>query len=137
MAGKTDAVVHAGGVEEHLAFYVRTFNSGDADAINQLYTEEAVSVWEPGKPLQGEERRTNLAEFLKLHPRLSAKIRESHVTGDTALLSVDWNMEIDGEEGKRESFGGLATDVLRRGADGNWRYAIDDPYGDPRNDIAE
>ncbi|MFI1394007.1 YybH family protein [Streptomyces sp. NPDC020681] len=136
MAGKSGAVVHAGGVEEHLAYYVRTFNAGDADAINQLYIEEAVSVWEPGKPLSGETRRANLAEFLKLRPELSAKIRESHVTSDTALLSVDWRMEVDGEGGTRESFGGLATDVLRRGADGNWRYAIDDPYGDPRNEIA-
>ncbi|GEC10484.1 hypothetical protein SSP24_81390 [Streptomyces spinoverrucosus] len=136
MAEMVDAGGHAGGVEEHLAFYVRTFNEGDADAINRLYTEEAVSVWEPGKPLSGAERKANLAEFLTLRPKLTAKIRESHVTTDTALLSVDWTMEIDGEDGKRESFGGLATDVLRRGADGNWRYAIDDPYGDPRNATA-
>lgn len=135
MSGKSDVIVHAGGVEEHLAFYVQTFNTGDAEAINRLYSEEAVSVWEPGKPLTGKERKDNLAEFLKLRPALTAKIRESHVTGDTALLSVDWKMEIDGENGNRESFGGLATDILSRDSRGEWRYAIDAPYGDPRNEI--
>ncbi|MEU1815982.1 nuclear transport factor 2 family protein [Streptomyces roseifaciens] len=126
-------VEHAGGVAEHLEHYTRTFNSGDADAINRLYTEDAVSHWEPGKQLTGQARRDGLAEFLTLNPRITTKIRESYVTGDTALLIVDWSMEHDGEDGGRETFSGIGADVLTRNEDGEWRYAIDDPYGDPRN----
>ncbi|MFF4716299.1 YybH family protein [Streptomyces eurythermus] len=124
---------HAGGVEAHLEVYVRAFNSGDPDAVNEHYTDEAVSAWDPAQPLSGQARKDSLAEFLALKPTLTAKIRESHVTRDTALLTVDWTMEVPGEDGEVERLTGIGTDVLTRGADGNWRYAVDAPYGDPRN----
>ncbi|GAA0446926.1 YybH family protein [Streptomyces stramineus] len=124
---------HAGGVEEHLEFYVRTFNSGDADAVNRLYTENAVAIWAPGEPLTGRERRASLAEFLTRKPVLTATLRESHVTKDTALLTVDWAMEAVGEDGTKERAEGIGADVLVRDASGAWRYAVNAPYGDPRN----
>ena len=119
----------------HLADYVRTFNSGDVAAIDAMYTADAISVWEPGKPLQGEARRAALVEFVQAGPRLGATLRESYVTRDTALVITDWTMDVPDGEGGEEHLSGIATDVLRRGADGRWKYAVDDPFGDPRNKL--
>ncbi|WP_158852536.1 YybH family protein [Saccharothrix deserti] len=117
-------------VDEHLELYVRAFNSGNAEALNRLYTEEAVAVWEPGEPLTGRAREEYVAGFLATGPRMTAKMRHSYVTGDTALLVVDWTMESVGEDGERLTTAGIGLDVLRLGEDGKWRYAVDDPYGE-------
>ncbi|MCC3779084.1 nuclear transport factor 2 family protein [Streptomyces sp. UNOB3_S3] len=116
-------------VEKHTDLYVEAFNRGDADAVNAFYTDEAVAVWEPGKPLTGQARKDSVKEFLALGPTMNAKVRQSFVTGDTALLIVDWTIDTVDADGKPEHLKGIGVDVLRLGADGNWRYAIDDPYG--------
>ncbi|MFF1724349.1 YybH family protein [Streptomyces sviceus] len=116
-------------VEKHTALYVEAFNAGDADAVNAMYTEEAVAVWEPGTPLTGQARIDSVREFLARGPRMTAVPRQSFVTEDTALLVVDWSIDTTDDGGNPERLEGVGLDVLRRGADGNWRYAIDDPYG--------
>ncbi|MFF5757815.1 YybH family protein [Streptomyces longwoodensis] len=116
-------------VEKHTALYVEAFNAGDADAVNAMYTEEAVAVWQPGTPLTGQARIDSVREFLARGPRMTAVPRQSFVTEDTALLVVDWSIDTTGDDGNPEHLEGVGLDVLRRGADGNWRYAIDDPYG--------
>ncbi|MBV2155288.1 SgcJ/EcaC family oxidoreductase [Kitasatospora sp. SUK 42] len=117
-------------VEKHTELYVKAFNSGDADAVNAMYTEEAVAVWEPGSPLTGQARKDYVKEFLARGASMQAKVRHSYVTGDTALLVVDWTMVATNEDGEQEEFQGVGLDVLRRGEDGNWLYAIDDPFGE-------
>ncbi|MFB0619447.1 DUF4440 domain-containing protein [Streptomyces sp. AGS-58] len=116
-------------VEKHTALYVEAFNAGDADAVNAMYTEEAVAVWEPGEPLTGQARIDTVREYLARGAQMTAVPRQSFVTEDTALLVVDWTMDTTDEDGNPEHLEGVGLDVLRRGTDGNWRYAIDDPYG--------
>ncbi|MEE1929762.1 SgcJ/EcaC family oxidoreductase [Streptomyces sp. TRM 70351] len=118
-------------VQAHFENYVRTLNSGDADGVNALYTEDAVAVWEPGKPLSGAARREYTANFVTtMKPHMKAKVHEAYVTGDTALLVVKWTMDTTDPEGNTESHEGVGLDVLARDASGEWRYAIDDPFGD-------
>lgn len=117
-------------IERQTEFYVQAFNSGDADAVNRMYTDQAVTVWEPEKPLTGQERKDCVAAFLKRRPTMMAKTRHAYVTGDTALLVVDWSIDTTGSDGEQEHFEGVGLDVLRRDRDGNWRYAIDHPYGE-------
>ncbi|MFH9299428.1 YybH family protein [Streptomyces sp. NPDC017520] len=117
-------------VEKHTALYEAAFNAGDVDAVNAMYTDEAVAVWEPGKPLTGQARKDSAKEFLALKPKMSAKPRQTFVTGDTALLIVDWSIATVDESGAPELLTGVGVDVLRKGEDGKWRYAIDDPYGE-------
>ncbi|MEU3776671.1 nuclear transport factor 2 family protein [Streptomyces sp. NPDC032472] len=114
--------------EEHGNLYVERFNAGDVEALRIMYTEDAVSVWEPGNPLSGKAREEALVEFLAQKPRMTATLREKHVTGNTALLVVDWSIDIPTDEGE-EHLEGTGLDVLRLGADGAWRFAIDNPYG--------
>ena len=51
---------------------------------------------------------------------MRADVRHSYVVDDIALLIVDWSVG---------DLAGTATDVARRGADGVWRYVIDNPAG--------
>ncbi|AUG80449.1 hydrolase [Kitasatospora sp. MMS16-BH015] len=118
----------AGDAEEHGRLYVQAFNSGDVEAVNRMYTEDAISVWQPGQPLTGQARKEALAEFLSMRPTMTAELREKHVTGNTALLVVDWQIDVTTPEGP-EHLQGTGLDVLRRGEDGKWRFAIDNPFG--------
>ncbi len=129
MASKLDSFGLTSDVEKHTDLYIKAFNSGDADAVNAMYTEEAVAVWEPGKPLTGQARKDSIAEFMSRGATIEAKVRQSFVTKDTALLIVDWNIDTTSAEGEPEHLEGVGVDVLRLGEDGKWRYAIDDPYG--------
>ncbi|MEU4149168.1 nuclear transport factor 2 family protein [Streptomyces sp. NPDC026659] len=114
--------------EEHGRLYVEAFNAGDVDVLKAMYTEDAVSVWEPGNPLTGKEREASLAEFVAQKPKMTATLREAHVTSNTALLVVDWAIDLSTPEGD-EHLEGTGLDVLRLGPDGKWRFAIDNPFG--------
>ncbi|MER5771757.1 YybH family protein [Streptomyces sp. NPDC001985] len=118
----------AGSPEEHARLFLTAFNAGDLDALDHVYTADAIAVWEPGNPLSGPARKEALREFLALGPRMTAALRESFTAGDTALLIVDWSIEIAGPDGP-EHMNGTGVDVLRRGADGSWRFAVDNPFG--------
>lgn len=129
MASKLDSIELTSDVEKHTDLYVKAFNSGDADAVNAMYTEEAVAVWEPGKPLTGQARKDSIANFISRGATMAAQVRQSFVTKDTALLIVDWKIDTTSAEGEPEHLEGVGLDVLRLGEDGKWRYAIDEPYG--------
>lgn len=115
---------------EQTDLYVRAFNSGNVEAVLRMYTAEAVAVWEPGKPLTGTAHEDLVRQTIARGATMRAKTRDAFVTGDTALLIVDWSMDATNEEGGVDHLEGVGVDVLRLGADGKWRYAIDDPYGE-------
>ncbi|MFH8655645.1 YybH family protein [Streptomyces afghaniensis] len=117
-------------IEKHQEAFGLAFNSGDADAVNAMYTDDAVGMWEPGHPLRGQVRREYVTEFLaKRKPSVEATVRQQLVVGDTAMLVVEWQMEALDENGEPESLEGIAIDVLRQGEDGYWRYVVDNPFG--------
>ncbi|MES4902497.1 MULTISPECIES: nuclear transport factor 2 family protein [unclassified Streptomyces] len=104
------------------AAFADRFNHGDPQAVQELYEAEAAFVSESGVTVHGTAAiaRQN-APFLGLGLPISVRPRRVHVAGDIALLIVDW--EITGK------VSGTATDVVRRGADGYWRYVVDSPFG--------
>ncbi|WP_030668499.1 YybH family protein [Streptomyces sp. NRRL B-1347] len=110
--------------EDVPAAFAARFNSGDPDAVRELYEPHAAFVPESGVPVHGDAAiAAQNAPFLALGLPISVRTRQVHVAGDgdIALLVVDW--EIGGEVRS------TATDVARRGADGHWRYVIDSPFG--------
>jgi uncharacterized protein (TIGR02246 family) len=116
-------------LDKHLEHYVQAFNSHDPEVVERFYTEDAVAVWEPGKPLSGEARREAAREFLSRKPTMVAVERERHVTGDTTLFIVDWTIDMTGVDGKPERLAGVGVDVVRKDHDGRWQYAVDDAFG--------
>lgn len=128
MSSTVDTVDLVREAEDHGHRYVAAFNAGDIAVLDTMYTEDAISVWEPGSPLTGEARKAALGEFIALKPKMTASLRESHVTGDTALLVVDWTIEVSTPEGDQR-LSGVGLDVLRRRG-GQWLFAVDNPYGE-------
>ncbi|MFJ4688763.1 YybH family protein [Streptomyces sp. NPDC088789] len=115
--------------EQHPAVFASAFNSGDPQALAGVYDEGAVFVPRPGEAVAGAEREAANAEFQALGLPISVRPRHTYVADDIALLIVDWVIEGDRGDGEHVRIEGTATDVVRRGPDGRWRYVIDNPFG--------
>ncbi|MEU4833963.1 DUF4440 domain-containing protein [Streptosporangium sp. NPDC023615] len=115
--------------EDVPAVFAERFNSGDPDALAEVYEDGAVFVAEPGSPLTGREAYDANAAFMALGLPITVRPRQVYSTGDLALLIVDWVIEGDAPDGAPVRIEGTATDVARRDPDGHWRYAIDNILG--------
>ncbi|MBG0818859.1 DUF4440 domain-containing protein [Planomonospora sp. ID82291] len=115
--------------EDVPAVFAERFNSGDAQAVAEVYEGGAVFVAEPGAALTGEELHAANARFMDLGVPITVRPRHVYAAGDLALLIVDWVIDGTGRDGRPVRVEGTATDVARRGRDGYWRYAVDNPFG--------
>ncbi|TMR90318.1 YybH family protein [Nonomuraea basaltis] len=109
--------------------FAQRFNSGDLAAVMEVYESGAVFVPEPGSALTGAEARAANGRFVALGLPITVRPRHVYTTGDLALLIVDWVIDGTDRDGRPVHIEGTATDVARRGADGCWRYVIDNPFG--------
>ena len=67
--------------------------------------------------------------FIASKPRLTIEVPRVYQSGDVALLISKFTMTSTGADGKQESSSGQGTEVVRRQADGTWRFLIDNPNG--------
>ncbi|WP_344344504.1 YybH family protein [Kitasatospora putterlickiae] len=114
------------------AVFAEAFNTGDPAAVEALFEPGAAFVDRPGTVLTGDDRRAAVARFLALGLPIRIELRHCYTSGDLALLIGDYLIEGEGPDGGPIRSEGTATDVARRGADGRWRYAIDNPPGTDR-----
>jgi len=114
---------------QHPAVFAAAFNSGDAAAVERVYEDLGVLVPEPGTSAAGADREAGNARLLGLGLPIDVRPRHIYVADDIALLIVDWAIDGTGPDGEHVDINGTATDVARRGADGKWRYIIDNPHG--------
>ncbi|MGJ0184968.1 YybH family protein [Corynebacterium glyciniphilum] len=112
--------------------FAAAFNTGDPDMIERVYETDGVFVDGPGRPTTGVDRREANARMLALGLPITVVPRHVYVAGDIALLIVDWMIAGTSPDGEEIDVRGTATDVARRGADGVWRYIIDNPFGTAR-----
>ncbi|GAA4205078.1 hypothetical protein GCM10022252_65060 [Streptosporangium oxazolinicum] len=115
--------------EDVPAVFAERFNHGDAEAVAEVYESGAVFVPEPGTSLTGRRIDAANGRFLDLGLPITVRPRHVYTTGDLALLIVDWVIDGTDRDGRPVHIRGTATDVARRGQDGYWRYAIDNPFG--------
>jgi ketosteroid isomerase-like protein len=106
------------------------FNSGKVSAMMTLYEPVAVLIAKDGRTVTGHtEIAAELERDVSLGLPLKAKTRHVFVAGDIAQIVLDWSIDGTGPDGEHVHFGGSACDVVRRGADGLWRYLIDNNQG--------
>ena len=109
---------------------IERFNSGKVEAMMALYAPEAVFIAKDGRTVTDRaEIAAELERDLSLGLPLEAKARHVFVNGDIAQIVVDWSIDGTGPDGKHVHVEGTASDVARRGADGRWRYLIDNRLG--------
>jgi ketosteroid isomerase-like protein len=101
------------------------FNTGDLDGLLALYEPEAVLNAQPGAPVRGLPAiREALQGFLALGGKIQIKTLSAYEgPGGIGLTHGEWSLE-----GGSVALAGKTAEVLRRQADGRWRYVIDNPW---------
>ena len=109
---------------------VARFNSGEVEVMMALYAPEAVFVANDGHTIR--DRNEIAGQFerdMRLGLPLKANARHVFVGDDIAQIVVDWSIDGKGPDGEDVHLGGSASDIVRRCADGFWRYIIDNNQG--------
>jgi len=111
------------------ALYASAVNAGSVDAVLEFYEDNATFVTGLGTSVAGKPAiREAILGFLALKPKIRIETI-SIFEGDPnlALMESQWVLDGTGSDGQPVRLTGLSREVLRRHANGNWLYAIDDP----------
>ena len=110
----------------------QAISAGDVDAAVALYEPGATFVPEPGKTVTGTAAiREVMADFIALKPTLKVDVTLVVQSGDTAVLYSQWNLTGTAPDGSAMDMAGKGQEVVRRQANGNWLFIIDNPWGAP------
>jgi uncharacterized protein (TIGR02246 family) len=110
--------------------FQEALNAGKLDDLVALYEPQAMLMPMPGKLVTGHAAiRESLAGFLAGKPKISIAPKVAAQTGDIALVSGKWELEVTGPDGKRAQMSGQEVVVARRQADGHWLMVVDLPFG--------
>jgi ketosteroid isomerase-like protein len=115
--------------EDMVAALVERFNSGKVDELMPLYEPEVMLVKPDGRTVTGHAEMAADLKHLVSFGRLKANTRHVFTNDNIAVIILDWAIDGTGPDGEHMHFHGTASDVLRRGADGVWRYLIDNNQG--------
>ena len=106
------------------------FNSSKVSAMMIGFEPGAVFIARDGRTVTDQaEIAAELERDISLGLPLEAKARHVFVAGDIAQIVVDWSIDGTGPDGERVHLEGSASDAVRRGADGRWRFVIDNALG--------
>jgi uncharacterized protein (TIGR02246 family) len=106
------------------ATFARLFNARDQRGLLDLYAAEAMLTVDGAAIARGPgEIEAMLKPMLDGPLKLEARCATCHEAGDTAIVRTEWTLRApDGSA----ALAGASAEVLRRGADGRWRFIIDD-----------
>jgi uncharacterized protein (TIGR02246 family) len=104
--------------------------TADLEAVVALYEENAVVPGQPGQPTAVglEQVREAMRGFTDLKPtNIKTAPRVIAQLGDVAVLYNDWSATGNPPGGDAFPLSGKAIEVVRRQADGTWKFIFDDP----------
>ena len=115
---------------EVLERFATLLGDGNAREALSLYEPDAAFVVEPGTVVTGHAAiGAALDCFAALRPSLEGDIEQIVYAGDLALVANRWVLDGTSPDGTPVRLAGRSADVLRRTRNGEWRIAIDDPWG--------
>lgn len=110
--------------------FAERFNARDAKGLLELFAPDAMFTFD------GESRAVGLAQiegalagFLASPLKFRGSYVNLHVQGDVALARAKYELV---DEAAGVSMPGWSAEVMRRDADGKWRFVIDDACGSRR-----
>jgi uncharacterized protein (TIGR02246 family) len=116
--------------EEVLNSVVEGINTGNLNSLMTLYEADACFASQPGQLAKSPESvRQSLRSFIDLKGKLDLKVKRVLQASDLALVTSEWSFSGTGPDGTPVNMAAKAADVLRRQADGTWRFVIDNPWG--------
>ena len=116
--------------EQVLESIVTGINSGDLDSLMPLYESDAAFASEPGSLAHGAPGISQaLTGFISMNGELDLEVTQVLEVDDLALVTGVWSFNGTGPDGEPVQLAARNADVLRRQADGGWRFVIDNPWG--------
>ena len=116
--------------EQVLASIVAGINAGKLESLMPLYERDAAFATEPGSLAPGAAGiREALSGFIAMNGVLDLEVTRVLEVDDLALVVGVWSFEGTGPDGAPVHLEARNADVLRRQADGTWRFVIDNPWG--------
>jgi len=105
-------------------------NAGDLEALLALYEPGCSLVQADGGVATGHAAiREVLGRLVAMRPAIRTEIVKVVRTGDDlAVVYNDWSMTAKRADGTPIERSGKALEIVRRQADGTWRFAIDNPF---------
>lgn len=105
-------------------------NAGDLEGAVALYESDARFVAAPDNTVEGSAGiREMMRGMLAGKARVTIEVPKVVQTGDLAMLCSKWSTTTTGADGKETTETGNGREVVRRQADGTWRFVIDYPNG--------
>ena len=102
---------------------------GDLEAALACYEDDASFVPQPGQVVRGAAAlREAVGAFIALKGQLAIAVEEVVEAGEIALLRSRWTLRGTGDDGQPLELAGAGVEVVRRQADGSWRFVIDHPF---------
>jgi ketosteroid isomerase-like protein len=115
---------------ETVAHVITLRQAGKFDEAVAFYAEDVAFVAQPGTVLRGREQaRLVLEQMSKAFQRFAIVRRETVEVGDLALHQSSWVGWTSAETDAPSDAQGATADVMRRDADGVWRFIVDNPWG--------
>ena len=116
--------------EQVLKSIVHGINTGNLDTLMTLYESGAAFATQPGDLSHGLPGvRQALAGFVAMKGELDLDVTRVLEVDDLALVTTIWSFVGTGPDGESTKLAARSADVLRRQADGSWRFVIDNPWG--------
>ena len=112
---------------DHLV--AEAISRGDLEAALACSEDDASLAPQPGQIVHGAAAlRAAVGAFIALKGQLAITVEEVIEAGDIALLRSRWTLHGTSQDGQPAEMAGAGTEVVRRQANGSWRFVIDHPF---------
>jgi uncharacterized protein (TIGR02246 family) len=116
--------------EQVLEAVVEGINTANYEMLLALYEPEAAFATRPGSLAHGLAGVCEALDgFIAMKGKLDLKVTRVLKVSNLALVVGEWTFTGTGPDGEPIRLAAKNADVLRRQADGSWRFVIDNPWG--------